>query len=328
MIAFPAGLWYLLILVPALVILWQRYLSGSRDLRALGGAWRSERLRSVYVVKSFFSGLTFVFFCVFTILALSGISWGRYPVSDRYLGSDVAIAIDVSRSMLAQDVYPSRLSRTAGVIQGLLDRAKRSRFSVVVFKGIGVQVIPLTEDTDVISSFLRSIGPGVLSSPGTDIEKGIDAALDSLALRDADKKMILLFTDGGALSGTAEAAARRAAARSIPVYAIAAGSAAGAPIPLGEGKFVVDRNGDRVISRVNDSLLERIASTSGGEMLPLDDPLLLTKLTAIVNRPGGGAGDVEFRFEPRDQYRSFLALALLCLAMFVGVRVVRWRDTF
>ncbi len=328
MIANPGGLWYLLILIPMVILLWRRYFSGARDIKALGGAWRSQRLLNVYLVKSFFSGLTFVLFCVFTILALSGISWGRYPVSERYLGSDVALTIDISRSMLAEDVYPSRLARTAGVIEGLLDRAKRSRFSVVVFKGIGVQVIPLTEDTSVISSFLQSMGPGVLSSPGTDIEKGVDAALESLSLRDGNKKMILLFTDGGALSGVAEAAARRAAARSIPIYAIAAGSAAGAPIPLGGGRYVTHRDGERVITRVNDPLLERIASTSGGKLLPLDDPLLLTKLTAIVNRPGGGGGSVEFRFEPRDQYRSFLVLALLCLALFVGVRVVRWRDTF
>lgn len=328
MIGYPAGLWFLLILIPVALLLWSRYRSGSRDLRALAGAWRSERLLNVYLVKSFFSGLVFLLFCLSTVLALAGISWGRYPVAERYFGSDVALVIDVSRSMLAEDVYPSRLARSAGVIQALVDQERGDRFSVVVFKGTAVQVIPLTEDTDVITSYLQSIAPGVLSSPGTDIERGIDVALDSLRLKDGNKKMILLFTDGGALSGNAEAAARRAAQLSVPVTAIAAGGSAGVPIPLGDGRYVLDSSGNRVLTRVNDALLERVASISGGRLLSLESPSLLSRLSTIVNQPGRGGEGPAFRFEPRDQYQTFLVLALLFLGTFIGMRAVRWRNTF
>ncbi len=322
------ALWCLLLAVPIALVMWRRYRAGRRTLALLGGRWREGRFLNTFLVKWFFSALAFLLFFVLSVLALADLSWGRYPVSERYLGTDVAIALDVSRSMLAEDVFPSRLQRAESVAKGLLDRARQDRFCVAIFKGAGVPVIPLTEDTQEISAFLDAAGPGLISVPGTDIEKGLDAAIDSLeAVKDANRKIILLFTDGGSLSGTPETAARRAMGLSIQIYPIASGTESGGPIPLGAGRYVTDRSGERVITRLEEPVLDRIAAMSGGEVYSLDDPLLLTKLTELADRSRGSGIGGAFRFEARDQYGGLLLAALVCLAIFIGIRGVRWKDT-
>lgn len=326
MIANPTGFWYLLLLLPLLLLLWFRYRGGRRDLVGLAGRWRAAEVGNVFVVKWFFSGLSIILFTVFAVLAISGISWGQYPVSANYSGTDVSVAVDVSRSMLAQDLFPSRIKRVAGVLREIVSSNTGIRFDIVVFKGTAVEVLPATQDTEALTSMSEVLGPAMLTSPGTNIERGIDVAVSAFPQQDPNRHIILLFTDGGSLTGDALKAARVAAARHIPIYVIASGTATGAPIPLGDGQFVEDANGNRVIAKLDLPSIEAIAQVSGGETLSLSDPLISRKIDSIIGRQSTAGSIGSYRLEVKEQYRVFVVSALLCLFVFLAARIVRWKE--
>ena len=326
MIANPTGFWYLLLLLPILLVLWFRYAGGRRDLLGLVGRWRSSDVSNVFMVKWFFSGLSILLFTLFSVLAISGVSWGRYPVSTNYSGTDVSVAVDISRSMLAQDLFPSRIKRVAGVLREIVSANTGIRFDFVVFKGTAVEILPATQDTEAMDSITEVLGPTMLTSPGTNIEKGIQAAVAAFPQQDPNRHIVLLFTDGGALTGDAVKAARAAAARHIPIYVVASGTASGAPIPIGNGQFVEDASGNRVITKLDASSLETIARVSGGQLLMLSDPLIARKVDTIIGRYSSGGSVGSYRMEIKEQYRVFVVSALLSLFVFIAVRIIRWRG--
>jgi Ca-activated chloride channel family protein len=322
----PAGLWYLFLLVPIVFLLWLRYRGGRRDLLGLVGKWRAAEAADVFVVKWFFSGLSLLLFTIFAVLAIAGISWGKYPVSTNYAGTDVSIAVDVSRSMLAQDLFPSRIKRVAGVLREVISANTGIRFDIVVFKGTAVEVLPATQVTEALTSIAEVLGPTMLTSPGTNIERGIQTAMTAFAPQDPNRRIILLFTDGGSLTGDALKAARRAAVLHIPIYVAAVGTAAGAPIPIGNGRFVEDASGNRIITKLDLPPIETIARVSGGKVLMLSDPLIARKIDSIIG-PRSAMGSVaSYRFEIKKQYRVFVVSALLSLCVFLAVRIIRWKE--
>lgn len=326
MIANPAGFWYLLLLAPLLLLLWLRYRSGRRDLISLAGSWRAAEVVNVFVVKWFFSGLAILLFTLFSVLAITGVSWGQYPVSTNYAGTDVSIAVDVSRSMLAQDLFPSRIKRAASVIREVVGANTGIRFDIVVFKGSAVEVLPATQDTEAMVSITDVLGPSMLTTPGTNIEQGIRRAIAAFPRQDPNRHIVLLFTDGGALTGDSLKAARDAAARHIPIYVVACGTAAGAPIPIGNGQFVENASGNRVVARLDLSTLDSLARVSGGEVVMLSDPLIVRKIDTIIGRHSSAGSVGSYRFETREQYRVFVVSALLCLCVFLAARIIRWRG--
>ena len=278
------------------------------------------------MVKWFFSGFSIVLFTIFTVLAIAGVSWGKYPVSMDYAGTDVSIAVDVSRSMLAQDLFPSRIKRVGGVVREVVSANTGIRFDVVVFKGTAVEVMPATQDTEALTSIAEVLGPTMLTSPGTDIERGIQTAIAAFPPQDPNRHIVVLFTDGGSLTGDALKAARRAAVLHIPIYVAAAGTAAGAPIPIGNGQFVEDAGGHRVITKLDLPPLEAIARVSGGKVFMLSDPLIVRKIDSVIGRRTGMGSVASYHFEVKEQYRVFVLAALLSLCVFLAVRILRWKE--
>lgn len=326
MIANPSGLWYFLLLVPVVLLLWLRYHGAARDLVRLAGRWRAGEVSNVFIVKWFFSGLSITLFVVFSVLAIAGISWGQYPVSTNYTGTDVSIAVDISRSMLAQDLFPSRIQRVAGVVREIVGANTGVRFDIVVFKGTAVDVLPPTQDTAAMDSITRVLGPSMLTSPGTNIERGLHAAISAFPQQDADRHIVVLFSDGGSLSGDPLKAARVAAARHIPIYVVACGTSAGAPIPLGNGRFVEDANGKRVVTKLDLTSLETIARASGGRVFMLSDPAVARKIDSVIGHRFVTGSVGSYRFEIKDQFRVFVVSALLCLFAFLAARTIRWKG--
>ncbi len=326
MIANPSGFWYLVLLAPLALLLFLRYREGRRDLIRLAGSWRAGEVGNVFVVKWFFSGLAIILFTVFTVLAITGISWGQYPVSTNYAGTDVSIAVDISRSMLAQDLFPSRIKRVSSVLREVVNANTGIRFDVVVFKGTAVEVLPATQDTEAMTSVADVLGPTMLTTPGTNIEQGLRTAVASFPAQDPNRHIVLLFSDGGSLSGDPLKAAREAAAQHIPIYAVACGTASGGPIPIGNGQYVEDSAGNRVITKLDLATLQSVAGISGGEVLKLSDPLLARKIDSIIGRHAASGSVGSYRFEIKEQYRVFVVSALLCLCVFLAVRIIRWKG--
>lgn len=327
-ILYPEATWLLLLAVPAIIVLAIEYVRGRRELPIIGGTGRRDTAATVWLVKWFFSGLSFLVFLVLSVLALAGFTWGSRPVQHTREGLDVALVLDVSRSMLADDVRPSRLGRASVAIQGLLGELPGSRFSLVVFKGAAVKLVPMTEDTTAIEAVLASVGPAMISSPGTDVAAGIDAALGSFPAGSDRNRIILLFSDGEFLERSPLRVAAEAGGKGIPVLSIAAGTRAGSQIELADGGKVRDVEGRLVVSKVDLDSLEEISSLSGGRLFLLADADILTQLLSEVRSFDTVRREQGFRLVQVRRFRLFLAVALGFLALSVAIRTVRWKDAF
>ena len=124
----PEAIYLLLILIPLVISAAIRYRSGSRQLLLLGGKWRKKKILDLYLVKFFFSTAMLILFVIAVTFSLMGIVWGQKPVHEEKKGIDVAFVLDISRSMLAEDLYPSRLDQAVDLVRTVIKDLKGSRF--------------------------------------------------------------------------------------------------------------------------------------------------------------------------------------------------------
>jgi Ca-activated chloride channel family protein len=323
----PAALWFLLALVPLLVVIVQGYKRSRKSIRQLGGTWRYRSLFNVFLVKTFFGYLFFVLFFLFGVVSLLDIYWGERLAEDDRSGYEVVFAVDVSRSMLARDVMPSRLERAVTEIRRFISQAERMRFGLVAFKGEAFCALPITEDLYSLDVVLSSFSPAMMSSRGSNLEEGIRKALDTFQTA-GRYSLVLLFTDGESLTGDAVSAAKLAERKSIPIVPVALGTERGAEIVLENGQRVVDSRNRRVISRLNRHLLEQIADISGARVYSIEEmDRLWRELLSIMKNLEPEEAQQGLKLVKRDYYRLFLSLALLFLTLSLVIRGVRWRDT-
>ncbi|MFW5826200.1 MAG: vWA domain-containing protein [bacterium] len=324
----PTVLLGLLVVVPAIVLQIRAFVTGREEIVRLGVQWPREQVTRLYAVKWFFSALAFDLFLVFAVLAAADITWGERPVEEDRAGLDVVFAVDVSRSMLADDADPTRLGRSLGVIRAVSRQLSAARMAIVAFKGEAITLMPLTEDTNALEVVLDRMGPALISAPGTNIEAGLAEALRSFPEATFAHRAIVLLTDGEALRGDPEQPVGDLRRRGIPALPVLAGSEEGAPVPAGDGSVLLDENGRPVVSRANPALLEDVATRTNGELLRLGDAEIVSEL---VRRLSGFAEVREregFRLVPMRRYRLFLGAAILALLVSSAVRVVRWRGMF
>lgn len=180
---------------------------------------------------------------------------------------DLLVCLDVSRSMLARDLLPTRLARAQAEIRALAARARGDRLGLVAFAGEARLLLPLTQDLDLYAELVELAEPGSAGRGGTDLGAALDAALAALPASAEGHAAILLLSDGEDLEQTGAAAAARCAARGIPVHCLAFGSARGSKIALpgaqGE-EFLRDRSGSEVLSAADLAGLRALALATGG----------------------------------------------------------------
>lgn len=328
MISHPEELFFLLILIPVFLILWRRYTTGKKSLRKIAGVWRADKLENVFTVKWFFSTLTFLIFCACLILAYAGISWGRIPQREEREGVDIVLLIDVSRSMLCRDVSSNRLNRSLEISRGIIESHKDSRIALCVFKGDAITLVPATEDRTILYDYLEVLSTGVITSPGSDLEKGVNHSVQALPGGEEVNQAIILFSDGEQLSGDGESAARQAGIAGIPVIALGIGTEQGGYIPLADGSFVKNDEGERVITVLTEKRLMRIAELSGGYYFSGENPSLLKEISGILRKMSSPKTEIDFRFTRKERYRFFMFLALAALSIHLIIRILRWKDTF
>jgi Ca-activated chloride channel family protein len=268
-----------------------------------------------------------MFFLVLAVFAAAEPRNGRKPVASESSGLDVAVAFDVSRSMLAEDLEPNRLQRSVTVLQQLSRGVRDSRFSLIPFKGDASLLVPMTEDRVVLDLWIPRLGPGLSTVPGTDIEKALRAAWASFPQGEGRSRVLVLITDGDSLSGRIDRIARELAEAGIPVYIMAAGTAEGAAIPLGDGSYVKDSTGRTVVSRTDIEALRRLARATGGSFHQLSQPGSISDLAESIEELRGFSESRGIHFTGVNRYRSFLFPALLLLFFNLIVRIVPWRRS-
>jgi len=218
-------------------------------------------------------------------LALLDPVYGEDARAVEPVGVDVVLALDVSRSMLARDLPPSRLARAKREIESLADRARGDRLGLVAFAGDARLVVPLTSDLDTFRGLVEVVDPTSVRLGGTDLARAIDASV--AALREANggggggdedpsrHGVIVLLTDGEDLEGHGLEAAKRAAAQGFRIHCIGFGSTRGSKIAVeerggGGETFLRGPEGSEVVSAMDAESLRRIAAETGGEFLSAD----------------------------------------------------------
>lgn len=201
---------------------------------------------------------------LFLAASLSGPLYGfRWRTVERK-GVDLIVALDCSRSMLASDIKPDRLSRAKREILDLLNRLTGDRVGLVAYAGTAFMQSPLTVDYAGFNIFLNALTPDYLPVGGTDVAGAIDTALESFDPESPAEKAVVLITDGEPTGGDPVEAAARAKEAGVRIFVIGVGSAEGAPVPGRDGGFRKDASGNIVLSRLGEETLKQIAKVSGG----------------------------------------------------------------
>lgn len=199
-------------------------------------------------------------------------------------GVEVMVAMDISNSMLAEDISPNRLQFTQRTLLRLLDLQRNSKFGLVYFAGNAYMQLPLTTDLAMAQTLIQEASTDMLSNQGTDIEAALNLAASSFSSQREMGRAILLFTDGETHEGEALKAAQKVSEKGIKVYTIAVGSEKGAPIPW-QGSFLTDADNKMVITRSNPTLCNEIAQAGGGELFISKKPnTLATQLDEALRK--------------------------------------------
>ena len=186
-------------------------------------------------------------------------------------GIETIIAMDISNSMLAQDVSPSRLDRCKMMVENLVDNFTDDKIGLIVFAGDAFIQLPITSDYVSAKMFLADIQPSLIATQGTDIALAISKAVNSFTQEEGIGKAIIVITDGEDHEGGAVEAAQEARKKGMRVYVLGVGSKGGAPIPDGNGGYMKDRAGNTVMTRLNQDMCRDIAKAGGGAYIHVDN---------------------------------------------------------
>ena len=182
-------------------------------------------------------------------------------------GVEIILALDVSNSMLAEDYSPNRLERAKLAISRLVDKLKEDRIGLIVFAGQAFVQLPITADYVSAKIFLNSISTSSVPVQGTAMGEAINTAIKSFSLESKNSRAIVLITDGENHEDDPVAAAKSAKELGIPIFTIGIGTDIGKPIPMGNGELLKDKDGNIVVTKLDEKTLAQVAEAGGGTYL-------------------------------------------------------------
>ncbi len=265
---------YALLLIPVLALIrWWMVIRQRKQLRRFGDM---ELVRQLMPDVSRYRPL--VKFCLLlTALALLIVLLARPQMGTRIshekrTGIETIIALDISNSMLAEDVAPSRLDRAKMMVENLVDNFTNDKIGLIVFAGEAFVQLPITSDFVSAKMFLSSIEPSMIETQGTDIAAAVTMATHSFTQEEGVGKAIIVITDGEDHEGGAMEAAQEAKDNGMRVYMLGVGSTKGAPIPIaGSNDYMKDNTGETVMSALNEDMCKQIAQAGGGAYIHVEN---------------------------------------------------------
>lgn len=267
----------------------------------------------------------FVAAVFFLILAMARPQWGFSWEEARQQGLDVVVAIDTSRSMLAADLAPNRLTRAKLAALDLMRLAKHDRLGLVAFAGSAFLQCPLTLDEEAFRQSVEALDVGIIPQGGTALTEAIQTALTAFEKENDNHKVLVLFTDGEDHDSGVEAAAEKAGEAGMKIFTIGVGTAQGelirVPDDQGGTSFLKDDSGNAVKSRLDETLLRKIAVN--GFYLPLQGPKVMETLYAQGLAPlpkSDSTTKLVRQFRERFHWPLGAAILLLVLEMFLPHR--------
>ena len=306
---------YLLLLVPIAVALFivamhrrrrrlERFAS-SAILAQLTPSASPARIRTKFII--------YTLAVVFLVLAAARPQIGSKLREEHQKGIEMMLVVDVSNSMLAEDFEPNRLDRTKYAIDRVVESMKQDRIGVVAFAGEAQVQLPITSDYRMARAFTRKLSPTLVRTQGTDLGAAIKLASMSFSSQSEGSRVMILITDGENHESDALAAAEVAAEKGIAIYTIGIGTPEGAPIMVG-GEYLTDENGDMVVSKLDEKILQEIAQKTGGAYVRATKQSIGLKEIVDRLKQLDESDLATTRFEAFDeQYQYPLVVALLLL---------------
>jgi Ca-activated chloride channel family protein len=321
-------LWGLLV-IPVFILL---FLLVSRwKKRAVASLGQKNVVRLMIPQVSFSRPwLKFIFFIVAYACVIVGMAdpqMGSKTEEVKRKGADLMILLDVSNSMLAQDLAPNRLENAKQAIAQLIDKMHDDRIGIIVFAGQAYVQLPITTDYSAAKLFLNTINTNMVPTQGTAIGAAIDLGMRSFDFKNGTGKAMIIITDGENHEDNAVEAAQQAQSKGVMINVVGVGSAEGAPIPMyKDGQpagFHTDSAGKQVVSKLDESMGKDISAAGGGVYVRANNSN--SGLDIVMNQ----IGKVQRKmydsktykdFEDRFQFFLAIALALLVIEFFISNR--------
>jgi Ca-activated chloride channel family protein len=310
---------YLLLLLPVLILLY--IINEIRKRNAL------KRLGDINLVNSLVPEKSRLRPVLKFILQLTAVSAGIIMLARPQFGSKIAdvkkqgveviIALDVSNSMLAEDIQPDRLTRAKQAISRLVDNLDNDKIGLIVFAGDAYIQIPVTTDYISAKMFLSAINPNMVPKQGTAIGAAISLGMRSFSPGEGKSKAMIIITDGENHEDDPVKEAEEAAKAGIIIHTLGIGSTEGVPIPVitnGRKDYLKDENGTTVITKLDEDILKKIAlSTNGNYVRASNSNIGLDEIFSDIKKMKKQDLESTMYTEYNDQFQIFAALALLIL---------------
>lgn len=239
-------------------------------------------------------------------------------------GIEAIICMDISNSMKAEDVAPSRLDKSKMLVENLTEHFTNDKLGLVVFAGDAFVQLPITSDYVSAKMFLQNIDPSLIATQGTDIARAISVGMRSFTQQEKVGRTIIVITDGEDHEGGALEAAKEARKRGINVFILGVGSTKGAPIPTGDGGYMTDATGQTVMSALNEEMCKEVARAGSGTYIHVDNTAdAQEQLNDELTKLQKGETSSVIYSEYDEQFQAFGILAILLLIAEVCVLEAR-----
>jgi Ca-activated chloride channel family protein len=321
MFRFANEIWlYALLAIPVLIVIfWMNSRWRKRVIATLGDAKILENLIPTFSkVLPRWKRFLFLLGLTFLLIGMANPQIGTKYEEVKREGFELMICLDVSNSMLAEDLTPNRLERAKQAISRLVDRLKNDKIGVIVFAGDAYIQLPMTVDHSAAKLFLRSIDTDIVPAQGTAIGKAIELASNSFSANTKANKSIIIITDGENHEDDALEQSAAAVESGITVHTIGIGSLNGTPIPIYKRGQMLgyrkDREGNTVVTKLNETMLQQIAASGEGIYVRANNSR--TGLNALMDELEGmerDEYDSKMFTSYEDRFQYFIALALLLL---------------
>ena len=327
---------YLLLLIPLFIavfilfLVWRRKALNRFGARSVIQQLMPEFSNAKLILKFILVLIAYIFL----VIAIAGPQTGSRLEDIKRKGIDLMIALDISNSMLAEDIRPNRLERAKQAISRLIDNLEGDRIGIVVFAGKAYMQLPITTDYAAAKMFLSTINTNIISTQGTAIADALEMAASSFG-ESKNNKAIVIITDGEDHEGNVLEQTEAAVKNGISIYTIGMGSSEGSPIPIYNGNvqtgYKKDRDGNTVISRLDETLLQQMASLGNGIYVRASNSETgLQKIFDEINKIQ--KTEIESRqfsdYENRFQYFLAITLIFLIFELLVFDKKNQWFSKF
>lgn len=316
---------YLYLLVVVLILALIRFVNirkKKRKLNAYGDVGLLKLLMNdVSQIRPALKFLILEIALVLLILMLARPQMGMKISQEKRNGIETLIALDISNSMKAEDVTPSRLERSKMLVENLVENFTNDKVGLIVFAGDAFVQLPITSDYVSAKMFLQSIEPSLIATQGTNIAEALRIATNSFTQQEKVGRAIIIITDGEDHEGGAIEAAQTARRKGLRVFVLGVGSRKGAPIPDGQGGYMKNNTGDEVMSVLNEEMCQQIAQAGGGVYIHVDNTnMAQRKLNDELTKLQKGEMSSSIYSEYDEQFQAFGILALILLIIEVCIR--------